>query len=92
MSHNLKMTCVKLSPEVRAAVDGYCNEHGLQLSEFLRGLINMWFEGQISPGSIEGYIQAKATAIRLAEILIAEAARALPQTLDEANARYALTG
>jgi molybdate-binding protein len=85
------MTCAKLAPEVRAALDEYVRQHSMTISEILRTLVDMLLSGQITPGPIEGYVQARALAPRIAEAVMSEAVDALKgMTYDEVVARYGL--
>lgn len=82
----------RVSPEIRAAVDQYCQAHGITITDLYKSLTEALLAGQISPGSIEGYRAGRSMAIQLAGILIAQASAALPETLEEAQARFHLVG
>jgi hypothetical protein len=81
------MVAFRLSPEMRAGVDAYCIGHGISISDFYRSLTELALNGQIGPGSIEGYKAARAMAIQLAGVVLATAAAAIPETIEEAQAR-----
>lgn len=78
--------------ETRAAIDTYCEAHGISITDLYRSLTEALLNGQISAGSIEGYKAGRSIAIQLAGILLAQASAALPETLEEAQARYSLVG
>ena len=82
----------RLAPDARAAVEQYCIGHGITITDLYRSLTEMLLSGQISPGAIEGYTAGRKMAIQLAGILLAQAAEALPATLEEAQARFGLVG
>jgi hypothetical protein len=84
------MVAFRLAPDVRAAVDEYCIQHGVTLSELYRSLTDGFLSGTIAPGGPEGYKQARATAVQLAQVLLAQAAETMPDSFDEAVARYGL--
>lgn len=89
MAEDLKSAVVafRLSHEMRAGVDLYCEANSISITDLFRALTEMVLGGQISPGSIEGFKSAQALAIQLAGVLLAQAAATLPATIDEARAR-----
>lgn len=86
------MVGFRLAPETRAAVEQYCLANGITITDLYRSLTEMLLSGQITPGTIEGYTAGRKMAIQLAGILLAQAANALPETLEEAQARFGLVG
>lgn len=82
----------RVPPEIRTAIDHYCQAHGITITDLYKSLTEALLAGQISPGSIEGYRSARSMAIQLAGILLASAAADMPATLEEAQARYSLVG
>lgn len=79
---------VRIDSETRAALDHYCEIHGISISELVRGAIDQILRGQMSYGGVDqGYKAAKQAAVALAELLLIKAKASLPETFDEAMAR-----
>lgn len=84
---------------LRIPVDWYeqilavCDANGITLSEFVRGVIKPALDG-LPPGSFhlggldEGYRQGRALASKIAHGLLENALASLPDTYEEAVARY----
>lgn len=87
-----QMTCFRLAPEVRAALDHYCLANNVTVTEFYRSMTDAFLSGAIGPGAIDGYKQGRSMAVQLAGALLQRAALELPETLEEAIARYGLVG
>jgi hypothetical protein len=86
------MTCFRLAPEVRAALDHYCLANNVSVTEFYRSMTDAFLTGAIGPGAIDGYKQGRSMAVQLAGALLQRAALELPETLEEAIARYGIVG
>jgi len=81
------MTCFRLSPEVRAAVDVYCHENHLSITELYRGLTETILNGEMT-GLNEGFRQGRQLGLQLAKAALQRAHDSLPQNMEDALIEY----
>lgn len=86
------MTCFRLSPDQHQAIREYCLANGTSVTDLYKALTEAVLNGTIAPGPAEGYRQARELAMKLALAMLTRAQDELPETLDEAIARYGLIG
>jgi hypothetical protein len=84
--------CFRLPYELRMQALALCETHGIGLSELLRGLLLRALGEPGLAGLDEGYMQARRLAIRMTHQLVETASRDLPDTYEEAVARFGLAG
>lgn len=82
---------VRMLPEMRAHAEQLAEQQGMSLSEWLRILIHNAITGEL-PNVDDAYRSARGIAIQLAHTLISNAVRDLPDTYEEAVARYQMGG
>lgn len=90
------ITC-RVPEEWLPQIDALASTLGVTRSEWLRGLIAAALDGgpqgAIALGGVdEGYKQARAFASQLATSMLALAADMMPETYEEAVARYGVKG
>lgn len=86
------MTCFRLAPEIHHGIREYCVVNGTTVTDFYRAITEAVLSGQLAPGPAEGYKQARELAPKLCLEMLARAQAEMPETLDEAIARYGLIG
>jgi len=81
----------RIPAEIETQVAALAESQGITVSEFCRALVLQAITGQ-TPSVDEGYMQARGLAIQLAHKLISNAADDLPESYEEARARFDLSG
>jgi len=89
MSRQNELICIRLQPEMNALVREVVSAHSISLSEWIRILIQNALYG-VSPHVDEGYIQARALAIKLAHDLLRRAEATMPPTFEDAIVYFGL--
>lgn len=91
-----KNVCVRLPVELRQQVAAMAEALGVTLSELIRGLILKELGQPALVGVDEGYQAGRRLAIQMVRKIIASATASandmLPETYEEAVARFALAG
>jgi predicted DNA-binding protein len=90
---SFRLINIRIPDEWYAQIKQFSDENNITLSEYIRGLIAANLEGMPSGmlslgGFQEGYQQARALASKLAHGMLGEAQRLLPDSYEEALARY----
>ena len=88
-----KLICFRVPPDLRRAIEEAIAPMGIGISEFMRDLAIRAVHaapGLVGPDA--GYLQGRAFAIQLAHATIEHARGLLPETFEEAIARFGLAG
>ncbi len=88
-----KNICFRLPDELRHAALAHCEALGVGLSELMRELLLRELGSPtIAARFDEGYMQGRRLAVRAMHQIVASAAEMLPETYEEAVARFGLAG
>lgn len=77
--------CFRLPPDLHAAVEDAAAAAGITTSEWIRDMLHRLVYG-VPPGIEEGYIQGRQLGMRVLQLTVAEAWKAMPITVDDAMA------
>lgn len=83
--------CLRLPPDMLAMTKDLCAAQNISVSEWIRMLINDALHGNV-PDVNEGYMQARALALKLSHELLRRATEMLPPTYEEAQMYFGLAG
>ncbi len=78
--------CVRLPPDLHAAVDSAATEAGVSTAEWIRDIL---FRVVYSapPGVEEGYMQGRRVGLQIARLAIHEAWNQMPDNIEDAMAK-----
>jgi len=77
--------CIRLPPDLQAAVDHAAAAQGVTVSEWVRDMLHRLVYGE-PPGIDAGYIQGRQLGFRMVSIALRDAWAASPATIEEAMA------
>lgn len=92
MATDGKNVCFRLPDEMRAFVAGMAETMEITISEYVRGLVLREMQQPSLLGPDEGYRAGRKLALRAMHEMLKSAGEMLPETYEEAVARFRLAG
>lgn len=92
MASDEKNICFRPTAEMRQYVAGMAEHFGVTMSEYVRSLLQREMNQPALMGPDEGYKAGRKLALRAMHQMIMSAGEMLPETYEEAVARFGLAG